>query len=117
MTEPTLGHKPHRTVANRPDPRRYPLEPLARVAGIELGRMGGDQPGQRRGLLLLVELLGISREWGRHLNRFGLTETQADRYAVTLGHHPGSIWPEWWDAGGDIDDIDDQDGDLRDLAF
>ena len=26
-----------------------------------------------------------------------LTEWECDRYAIKLGHHPGNIWPNWFD--------------------
>lgn len=26
----------------------------------------------------------------------GLTDTQADRWAVALGFHPSEVWPSWW---------------------
>lgn len=29
----------------------------------------------------------------------GLDDYKADRWAIRCGHHPGSIWPEWVDAG------------------
>ena len=38
---------------------------------------------------------------GTDLKRYmaeGLTEYQADRYAVRAGLHPGDVWPEWWAA-------------------
>lgn len=77
--------------------RRYPLEPLARLAGIELGRIGGSQPGQPpAGLAALAQQLGISHTMAQRLNTEGLSDQQADRYAIALGHHPGTIWPDWW---------------------
>jgi hypothetical protein len=79
--------------------RRYPLEPLARLLGVELGRIGGYQAGQpRSGLAAVAEHLGISHTMAQRLNAEGLSERQADKYAIALGHHPGAIWPDWWDA-------------------
>lgn len=82
--------------------RRYPLAPLAHILGIELGRVGGSQPGQpRAGLAALAEHLGISHTMAQRLNAQGLSDTQADRYACRIGHHPSEIWPTWW-AGTDL---------------
>lgn len=118
--------------------RRYPLEPLARIAGVELGVVGGSQPGRRtESTAALAEALGISRTMAKRLNRDGLNERQADKYAIALGHHPSHIWPDWWDVDElslerdarhpDLDDeLDDDEfadfdtddgGSLHDLAF
>ena len=40
--------------------------------------------------------LGLRYEQLRHLEDVGLTEEQADHFAVKLGYHPGNIWNEWW---------------------
>jgi hypothetical protein len=66
-------------------PRLYPLADLLRVARIPsrtaLGRMLGCR----------VSHLGDR-----------LTDRQADRLAVALGLHPGTVWVEWWvDADDD----------------
>ena len=108
--------------------RRYPLAPLIKAAGVQLGPRGGDQAGEHRQFTLLAERLGISRQKWWHLNRTGLTDRQADRYAIRLGQHPALIWNDWNDIDPDIEEDDhgvmtdrttdlDHDGDLRDLAF
>jgi hypothetical protein len=28
----------------------------------------------------------------------GLSDQQADRIAIALGHHPANVWPDWADA-------------------
>lgn len=77
--------------------RRYPLQPVADLLGIELGRIGGSQPGQPlAGLAALAERLGISHTMAQRLNTEGLSYGQADEYAVGLGLHPSALWPEWW---------------------
>ena len=84
------------------DRRRYPLQPLARVLGIELGRVGGYQPGQPpSGLAAIAEQLGISHVMAQRLNAEGLSDRQADKYAIAIGHHPSAIWPEW----NDVDEL------------
>lgn len=83
---------------------RYPLEPLARVLGVDLHTIGGHQSGDLTGLHLLAEQLGISHRHARRLEQHGLTDIAADRYAIRAGHHPASIWPTWW-----ADSISDED--------
>lgn len=81
------------------DPTRYPLGPLARLAGVELGIIGGSQPGQPpRGLAALAIELGISHTMAQRLNANGLSEPQADRYAARLGYHPANVWPDWYEV-------------------
>lgn len=76
--------------------RRYPLEPLATAAGITLQtRGGGNQPGQPQGLSLLALQLGISHRRARRARSEGITETQADTWAIRLGLHPTNVWPDW----------------------
>lgn len=117
------------------DSRRYPLEPLAAILGLELGRIGGSQPHQpAAGLAALAQHLGISHRMAFKLNREGLNDRQADKYAIAIGHHPSHIWPEWWDidelalerearhpslddALDDLTDNLDDDGGRYDLAF
>lgn len=39
---------------------------------------------------------------GKDFNRYiehGLTDWQADRAAIRLGHFPSQVWPGWIDAG------------------
>lgn len=111
--------------------RRYPLHPLARILGVELGRVGGSQPGQPpAGLAALAEHLGISHTMAQRLNADGLSDGQADKYAIALGYHPSAIWPDWWEidelslerearhptTDHEDEDLDD-DGGRYDLAF
>jgi hypothetical protein len=60
--------------------RRYPLEPL--LAMMDSGRRDAA-----------VEL-GISGRTRARLLRDGLTERQADRFAVRVGLHPWTVWPD-----------------------
>jgi hypothetical protein len=39
-----------------------------------------------------------------HWYRRGLSDYEADMLAVSLGHHPVDIWPEWFD-GVDLDAV------------
>lgn len=78
----------------RPDAgprRRYPLEPLLRLI-TPLWASSGDE--HRQGALAGV--LGIDRTTVYRWNRLGVPECHADRVAIALGRHPGSVWPEWW---------------------
>lgn len=62
----------------------------------------------------LARLLGISDRWARELKATGLTDTQADRYACRIGHHPSAIWPDWWNVEPDVEE--GPDGTMRDRA-
>lgn len=101
---------------------RYPLEPLAKAMALHLGAHGQRGDGvDHRGLVALADRLGISSRWARDLHARGLTERQADRFAVAIGHHPASVWPDWWtNAVGDgewyaedpaMDELDDEPAD------
>lgn len=76
----------------------YPLEPLATAAGIRLGVIGGQQAdGVPVGMTALADRLDVSVSTIKRLARAGLTDAQADRYAIALGHMPHQVWPDlWW---------------------
>jgi hypothetical protein len=100
---------------------RFPLEPLLRAAGIpsvaevhedgrHVNRSGKrvDQP--LAGLAALAERLEVSLRMAQFLmsggreHPAGLSERQADRYAVKLGLLPWEVWPDWWsEAPGEED--------------
>lgn len=68
-------------------PHRWPLGPLVAMTGQK-------DPGE------------INRALQRETNElrraaeFGLTDDQADRWAIRAGYHPAQVWgPEWIDAG------------------
>ena len=42
--------------------------------------------------------LGISTRTVWRWHHTGLSDTQADTIAVTLGYHPANIWPHWYRA-------------------
>lgn len=79
---------------------RYPLTPLLNAANIRSipdGTEGGDHTGDPlAGYTLLAFRLGITRQAIQRLARTGLSDRQADHYAIAIGIHPGFIWPEWW---------------------
>lgn len=78
--------------------RPFPLEPLARVAGITLGIIGGrggdDAPG---GVAELADRLGISASTVKRLRHRGLDQWEADQYAARLGTLPQLVWGDLWD--------------------
>lgn len=64
---------------------RYQLQPLLEAAGIR-----GDDWAAKAALRL-----GISRRQVHRCVAEGLSWTQADRFAVRLGHHALNVWPDW----------------------
>ena len=77
----------------------FPLEPLATAAGIELGRTGGHRPGEHAsGVAAMAERVGVSESTIKRARRNGLSEAQADAWAVALGFLPLDVWPEAWGA-------------------
>lgn len=78
---------------------RYPLEPLAQAMGITLGRPGHPADSDRAdtGLAAIADRLGISLPTAHRRRRHGIPWHEADRYAVAIGHLPGTIWPSWYD--------------------
>lgn len=63
--------------------RFYPLQALAEVAGVEFRSLG--------------RLLGLSGSSWPVVRDRGATMDAAERYAVRLGLHPFSVWPEMAD--------------------
>lgn len=76
----------------------YPLEPLATAAGIRLGVIGGQQPGDpAEGMTALAIRLETSTSTLKRARRDGLTLAQADTWAIRLGRMPQDIWgADWW---------------------
>ena len=63
--------------------KRYPIEPLAEALGVTLGRIGGYQPdAPTEGLAALARSIGASLSTAKRIRKEGLTDAQADRYAV-----------------------------------
>lgn len=85
----TPGRRPVSAwAASSGDRDRFPLEALAVSLGIQLGR-------QERGIRVLAEQIGVSRGHVHRLRREGLSERQADRFAIRAGTHPAIVWPAW----------------------
>lgn len=87
---------------------RYPLEPLLTRLGIEIvpdGTEGGDHTGDPpAGFTAAAITLGVTRRTVQRLALSGLSDRQADHYAISLGFHPAHIWSEWWEhAPGELD--------------
>lgn len=83
----TLGLGPYPTPSARPadpgrgTPRPYPFAELEAAAGGSAS--------------CLCRLLRISWATLGRLRSAGLSEEQADRFAVRLGLHPAEVWPGW----------------------
>lgn len=77
--------------------KRYPIEPLAEALGVTLGRIGGYQPdAPTEGLAALARSIGASLSTAKRIRKEGLTDAQADRYAVAAGTLPELLWPDWY---------------------
>ncbi len=61
----------------------YPLEPLYAAANVTT-----------RGAL--AERVGVERRTVARWATAGLTEYAADRAAIAIGSHPGTVWPDLW---------------------
>lgn len=84
----SLHHRPR----CKPHPQRWPLGPLVEAVANDTRR--------GRGRIHDVALcLGVSGESVRSAAEFGLTDEQADRWAIRCGLHPAYVWPGWIDAG------------------
>ncbi len=64
-------------------PRVYPAGPLFEAAGATTQTK-------------LASLLGVSGTQVKQITAEGLTDVQADRYAVRLGLHPLEVWGLAW---------------------
>lgn len=62
---------------------RWPLAPLLAAVNVP------DFP----------RLVGVSGAVIEAAHIVGLSDTQADRWAVRAGLHPAMVWPDWIDAG------------------
>lgn len=77
-------------------PRPYELSWLALALGIN--------PTDTAALANTVD---VGRRWIRRYRTWGLTATQADRWACRAGLHPLDVWPHW---DLDTDDLADNTG-------
>ena len=44
----------------------------------------------------LADLVGVPRNTVRGWDRRGMSYAVADRVAIAVGRHPGSVWPHWY---------------------
>lgn len=70
---------------------RWPLGPLVALCAAEARRGSGRTED-------IANALGVERVALARAAEYGLTDVQADRWAVRCGHHPASIWHNWADA-------------------
>lgn len=76
---------------------RYPLEPLANKLAIPLHVEGEDSRAtQLRGLTAVAARCQVSHKAAEHALARGLSDKQADQWAINAGMHPCAIWPDWW---------------------
>jgi len=75
--------------ARRRQPRPYAVADLAAALGLN--------PADDRLTSQLVHALDMSRGWVLRCRTLGLTEAQADEWAIRCGIHPGDVWPRWGD--------------------
>ncbi len=64
-------------------PGRFDVAVLARIVGATSAAH-------------LATMAGVSVRTVWRWRASGLTALQADRVAVACGHHPGAVWPTWW---------------------
>lgn len=76
--------------------RRYPFAPLRRLA--ELDGLASDAAIARR-------LGALCHSTVARADRNGLSDRQADRWAIALGFHPAEVWGDaWWpDTTGEVE--------------
>jgi len=81
----------HLSIATDPVPSagtRWPLEPLLAAAGLSRAALGRQ--------------LRLAGHTMRAASRRGLSDVQADRWAVRLGLHPVEVWGSaWFEGAGD----------------
>lgn len=70
--------------------RPYRVADLAEAIGLN--------PGDPKLTSQLVRRLGMSRGWVLRCRTLGLTEAQADEWAIRAGIHPGDVWDRWYDG-------------------
>jgi excisionase family DNA binding protein len=73
---------------------RFPLANLAAALRVDLGVRGRHRPGDPpSGVPLLAELIGVSYSTVQRRLRDGLSERDADEWAIRCGLQPELVWP------------------------
>lgn len=72
------------TAYYKPAQRLFPIEPLLAAAKITVGQ--------------LARAVNANGSAVHQAALYGLTVSEADRWAIRLGHHPATVWPEWVDV-------------------
>lgn len=81
-------------------PARYPLDRLKQRVGLTDPELAARLPCGwcspcRQGRAHRCEHPGLSERQLIRKKLTGLTNLEADRYAVACGSHPAAIWPGW----------------------
>jgi hypothetical protein len=83
----------------QPESRRFDLAPLAVDLGIVWNAPGPTTERCEE----LAGHIGVSQSYIRQLRRKGLSEAQADRFAIRAGTHPQVVWGRGW---SDLDEAE-----------
>lgn len=83
-------------------PRPWSFEPLA-------ARIGGSRNDQ-------AARLGTTQRSVCRWLHTGLTDEQADYFAIRIGLHPALVWPGWHEAAFPDWGVVDHDAELHDVA-
>ena len=67
-----------------PAPAIWPIKPLLDATGLTL-------------VTHFARRVKANGQTARRAYTKGLTDRQADQWAIRLGYHPGEIWPDWFD--------------------
>lgn len=79
----------------------WPFAELALFVGpmsVAFSFSGFNEHEQDAQMLLLAELLGVSRRMVCRWRSGGVPDSRADWVACRLGVHPSAIWPDWFAA-------------------
>jgi len=91
--QPATTSRP-RSYSAKGTPHPFALKDLEAALGVSLNERGVPDKVQT------ANLLDVSTRTVDRLRAAGLTEWQADEYAVRGRLHPGAVWETWWSETG-----------------